>query len=223
MNNLPTEESFLKDVAEHEMQIMLDNDLYRHIRFSKPNNSNMYFDLITGPNYLLYRGDMGTYEFERLPDMFEFFRTDREYNQKQGVKLSINTGYWAGKCEAASKFGDGVKMFSENKFAKKVRELANEFIEEGGLDEFKIEEGDDPTSDFNDEIEELISGVENPHSAYEALSCYEFSGFDLNAEEVFGEDYREFDFDEYSYHYIWCCYAMAWGIEQYDNFKLESK
>src|SRR5690348_13144744 len=94
------EQWFLKDVSTHEMIVIRDDGANRHIRFKRPGTSCMYFDLITWPGYLCYTGDMGTYVFSRLEDMFEFFRTDRDYNKRKGRELSINPKYWGEKLQA---------------------------------------------------------------------------------------------------------------------------
>ena len=45
-------------------------------------------------------------------------------------------------------------------------------------------------------------------------------------QEYYGEsrfefrDFWEVDCTEFSHRFIWCCYALAWGIEQYDNSKI---
>jgi hypothetical protein len=36
------------------------------------------------------------------------------------------------------------------------------------------------------------------------------------------DDLFEHDFTEYTHSIIWCCYALAWGIEKYDASKLLS-
>ena len=95
MTRESTEADFLKDVAAHEMEILRDDGVYRHIRFKKPGTWCMHFDLVTWPGYLAYSGDMGCYVFSRLNDMFEFFRTDREYLQRDGRQLCINLCYWS--------------------------------------------------------------------------------------------------------------------------------
>ena len=33
MSRQPTEETFLKDVEKHRMTVLLDNGVYRHLRF----------------------------------------------------------------------------------------------------------------------------------------------------------------------------------------------
>lgn len=76
MNYECTEERFLKDVAKHEMTVIRDDGINRHLRFKNPNDSSYWFDLITWPGTLCIDGDCGTYVFKRTPDMFQFFRTD---------------------------------------------------------------------------------------------------------------------------------------------------
>ncbi len=38
----PSEEVFMKDVANHEIHVLLDNGVYRHLRFKQPNSSNAW-------------------------------------------------------------------------------------------------------------------------------------------------------------------------------------
>ena len=99
-----TEAQFLKDVSGHQMRVIRDDGKHRHVRFEKPGSSCMHFELITWPGYLAYVGDMGSYVFSRLPDMFQFFRMgdgDLNHNERG---LSINPSYWAGKIEAADRY-----------------------------------------------------------------------------------------------------------------------
>lgn len=214
-----TDESFLKNVQNHKIKILNDNEVYRHIRFSD-GSSNMFFELITAPGLLLYRGDMGCYEFERLHDMFDFFRKDREHGKTMNGNLSINTGYWEEKCQSESRFGRGIKAFSHDSFRELVLIHAKEFSDEHKL-------SGDALEDFNDQIESLISGVDSDTEAYAVMREWDFDSIEISdsefleftAEDIFGQDSWEFDFTEYTHHFIWCCYAIAWGIEQYDNEK----
>ncbi|WP_026300935.1 hypothetical protein, partial [Thioalkalivibrio sp. ALE23] len=71
-------ENLVKDVikrlAAHQITIEKDEGEYRSIRFSAPNTVINSFTLTTWPGYIAISGDLGTYVFCRLPDMFEFFR-----------------------------------------------------------------------------------------------------------------------------------------------------
>lgn len=78
---------FNKWVADgtQTMTILHEDGLYRHLRFRKPHTMHHWFDLITWPGNLTITGDMGTYTFARVQDMFDFFTGH------------INTDYWAEK------------------------------------------------------------------------------------------------------------------------------
>lgn len=86
---------FQKDVAKHVMTVKLDHGLYRHLVFKQPSTSNHWFEIVTYPWKLVLSGDMGTWVFSRLEDMFEFFRTDR----------TPNFDYWAEKIQGGNNGG----------------------------------------------------------------------------------------------------------------------
>ena len=72
-NNRPNKDVFLKDVAHHSMVVVRDDGVHRHLIFSN-NGSFIYrFEIITWPGYLAYVGDMGSFVFTRIEDMFSFF------------------------------------------------------------------------------------------------------------------------------------------------------
>lgn len=73
--------------AEHEMAVLHDDGLYRHLRFSRPETGVYSFDIVTWPGYLSLTGDLTSgLTFCRIEDMLEFFAGDR-----------INPGYWSEK------------------------------------------------------------------------------------------------------------------------------
>ncbi|MGF3056172.1 hypothetical protein [Microbacterium sp. YY-01] len=101
-------------VEKHEMQILHDDGLYRHIRFKSPGTSIGYFDIITWPGSLAITGDIGEgHIFTRERDMIAWF-----YNPIGGY---INPGYWAEKLSRGAR--DAVE-FSSDKFAAWVRDIA---------------------------------------------------------------------------------------------------
>ncbi len=131
-----TENEFLRDVADHVLEVMRDDGVYRHIRFRKPGTMCMHFDLITWPGYLCYTGDMGTYVFARLADMFQFFRTDRSYAPRTGRRLAVNLSYWSEKLEAVdgSRNGGAAKEFSEKKLLRTINEYRVAWLREAYTD-----------------------------------------------------------------------------------------
>lgn len=91
-----SEERFRQDTSKHEMTVMLDEGLHRHLRFKQPGTNTYCFHLVTWPGFLSIGGDVATYMFSRLPDMFRFFRDP---------KGGINPDYWAGKIESTNRNG----------------------------------------------------------------------------------------------------------------------
>ena len=186
-------EKFAADVANHQMEILLDSGVYRHLRFRKLGTYCMGFDIVTWPGYLSISGDMGCYVFARLNDMFDFFRHDIKDGQ-----IRINTGYWAEKCQAQDKHG-GIKNFSLDLFRQEVKEWADR-------DEELSEECCEAIE------EELIdTHFDNEHDAIGAAMEFEHEGA-----RPF-QDFWEVCCREYDYHYLWCCYAIVWAISQYDK------
>jgi hypothetical protein len=195
-----SEQIFLRDVAMHQMSVLRDDGVNRHIRFKTPGSSSMYFDLITWPGFLCYTGDMGTYVFHRLEDMFQFFRTDRDHmSLRDGATLAINLSYWAEKLEAVDRC-DGVQEYSPAKFRAAIEDWLNQ----------------------NDTTQELRDAVEDEVLAYADSSEDDAKGsaigFEFENDYPF-EGFWEVNCKEYVFRFVWCCYALAWGIQKYDDAK----
>lgn len=210
-----TEEHFLEDIKNHEMTILLDSGVYRHLRFKTKNTNCYYFDIVTYPNHLVISGDMGCLVASRLNDMFQFYRTDREYQLKDGRKLPINPSYWAEKIESGT---DNIKEFSIDRF----KEIVNEYID-SSLD------GADWTED---EIQELKIDIDRAIDYIDSNSVRMFdmiNEYEYRKEDTLYTEESDFTFDdwweyhssceEYTFHYIWKCYAITYAIQEYDKFK----
>lgn len=210
-----TEERFLKDVASHQMIVIRDDGVHRHIRFKRPGTGCMHFDLVTWPGYLCYCGDMGTYVFSRLDDMFEFFRTDREYANRNGRKLGINLGYWSEKLQAVdgNRNEAGATEFSEDRFRSVINEYRKGWIgncrERGCSKEDRRELWEAVDHQVLSRIDDDSSGNVAMHAAYD------FSERVGNKTYSF-DDLFDHDFTQFTYRFVWCCYALAWGVQQYD-------
>lgn len=103
------ERGFPTDIAQHQMQIIKDDGLYRHLRFRRPNTSNMSFDILTWPGYLAYVGDMGDYVFQRTEDMLSFFRGKQ-----------IDPRYWGEKVQASCR--DGIREYDADLARARIKE-----------------------------------------------------------------------------------------------------
>ena len=215
-------EQFLRDVGEHELTVLRDVGVDRHLRFRKPGTGCYGFDLLTWPGHLLITGDCGSFLFRRLEDMFEFFRTDREPKDD----LHLNPQYWSEKLIATDcngKRGGAAIEFSKEKFEASIKRWFDDHFE------FEICEDADPDEDLvgNDsvsvgarkarrdaiwaEIESnVLSHSDSEHQAAQAAYDFEHDGFNFR-------DFYEVDNTEYTFHFIWCAYAIAWGIKRFDE------
>lgn len=211
-----SEATFLEDVKAHEMIVLHDDGVYRHIRFKRPATICMHFDLVTWPGYLAYSGDMGCYVFCRLNDMFSFFRTDRIHNPDG--RLRINLSYWSEKLAAVdgSRRGGTAKEFSKEKFAQNISEIRLAWIRDRGLNKEQRRELWDAVRD------EVLGSVDEDDSGHLAMNAA--YGFD---QRIGGKTFQfhelwDYDFTDYTYRFVWCCYALAWGIQKYDEAKAEA-
>ncbi len=197
---------FLEDVKEHNLEIVQDSGVNRHIRFKNPKSGSYWFDLVTWHGRLCISGDCGTYVFTRVTDMFDFFRD----GLKDGERLQINPQYWAEKIEATDKDG-GHKQWSFNKFKEYVKEEVDTFTED-----WSDEEAKRVAIDIRKSVErDVLNNVDNEFSALTAIENFEHDCFEFR-------DFWEHNCDDWTHGYIWCLYAIVWGIRQYEKEKQKS-
>lgn len=210
-----TKESFLTDVQSHRIGIIRDDGVNRHIRFKKPDALDMYFDLITWNGHLCYTGDMGTYVFSRSKDMFSFFRSVSSLEDDESTRIVINPEYWSEKCIAKDSNGE-IEKFSDELFEAAVNEYFSDWIADSSLDATK-----EDIKKLSDAIySEVINAEDSPYGYLKLKAASDFNHL-VNDEvgEFYFEDFLDQNFDEYTYRFIWCCYAIVWGIMQYDKLK----
>ncbi|WP_394165088.1 hypothetical protein [Neptunomonas phycophila] len=222
-NQACTQERFLNDVANHTLKVIKDDGLHRHLSFTQDGSSVYRFDLITWPGYLCICGDMGEYVFRRLPDMFEFFRMDKnDFMNKPDQKLSINPHYWSEKLQATPcNDSDRGSKFCFEEFESSVWSYFESHCEEPGTESYQ--NGDEFDQEgFDDAIEqheEIKSDLKNAlflseHDEYGAVALIrDFDSNDFRFEDWEGRD------TVYRFHYLWCLYAIVWGVQQYDAAK----
>lgn len=211
---------FEKDCAQHEMIIQHDQDspdgdsAFRHVTFKRPGSMVYRFDLVTWPGYLAVSGDMGSFMFSRIPDMFEFFRPI------EGKPVGINPGYWGEKCTAGE-----MKEWSSDVFVKSVWKHFDCYEED--------EEDEDAVRLVRSEIQSELRDFDNAWEATEWLNNFRvcFAGhrqsfhqwesrrWRARAQDFYFQDW--FDWvrtEDYCYHYIWILYAISYGVRAYDKY-----
>lgn len=195
MNTL-TENEFLANVMSHVMTVIRDEGTHRHLRFKQPGSMNRYFDLITWPGSLCFTGDMGTYVFSRIEDMFTFFRSDYKDD-----RLHINPQYWAEKLDAADRrTGGAADEYSPDKFRKQVAYWLT-----------SMEVSRAMRQAVKDQV--LSRADDGEFFAMQAAVDFEHDGQRLS-------DFWEANLRDYTYHFVWCCYALVWAIKQYDTLQV---
>jgi hypothetical protein len=208
-------EAFANDVAEHEMTVLRDDGLYRHLRFARSHRNGGWFDLITWPGCLVVKGDMGGHIFSRMLDMFEFFRSSQ----------AINPGYWAEKTPDGRQ---SVRKYSEDVLRADLEPHLAEYEAEvypGLL--AKYEAARVEYDALPPEAQRLAPFPVKPVSPRWLFDEAAKQG-DLSHEDGARQFLRELEHDgvvadtwewslaEYTHQFLWCCHAIAWGIHKYD-------
>ncbi|HHA2634105.1 hypothetical protein [Stenotrophomonas maltophilia] len=219
MNRSDVLPRFLADTATHELRIVVDDGVHRHLQFRRPGTYCYGFDIVTWPGHLAISGDMGTAVFNRLHDMFEFFRATPAEHEKAGG-LFVNDGYWAEKCEAND---GGKKEFSARLFRDLVMRLFKEYVEE------RVEPDDLADPDTRPEWvarlwQELELEVLNDSEDHDALSNAISAMSDFAPSDPDYSDFRITDaweyassLQQYTFHFLWRLYAIARAIRAYDD------
>ncbi|MEN8615532.1 hypothetical protein [Shewanella baltica] len=198
----PTRTSFLNDVAEHQLTILKDDGVFRHMVLSQGSFEHR-FEITTWPQHLCISGDMGCYVFSRVQDMFCFFR-------QSGDDWGVNASYWEEKVLAECKT-DGTREFDAKEADQRLEQFLQWFVE--GLDPTNEEEAEAINSATN-AVKEFTQNRENA----EWDVVYRLNNWD--EEDAGGmtlDDFWDGWKDRFTYRFIWCCYAIVFAILQYDE------
>jgi len=202
MNYDEVKKAFQDDTKDHKMEVLHDSGVYRHLKFTN-NGSNIFrFDVVTYPGHLIISGDCGCFVFQRLTDMFEFNNW-------------LSFGYVKEKCIAPDR-NSGYEEFDFDVLKKSVNEYFDYWY-----DDICDEISPVVARQMRDDALMAISGVSNTHEAYETLMNLSIDGNLKNGEEVVFsiEDVSEIPVVDYSWRFIWCCYAIDYAVKEYKKHK----
>jgi hypothetical protein len=208
-----TEQTFLRDVREHAMTVLRDDGIYRHLRYKRLDSGTYWFDIVTWPGQLSFSGDMGSFTFSRLRDMFEFFRTDA---RRPGEGLKINLGYWAEKIQSTEKNG-GHEEFSEERFREVVNDYRLRWVRDGARSGMLTKEQRRELWEAVDE-DVLRRACDGEYEAFSAAHEFEYK---VGKRTYTLDDFWDHNFRDYTVRFVWCCYAIAWSIKLYDAAKVQ--
>jgi len=191
----PTAESFAENVDKHEIQILKDDGVYRHIKLRDPESSNRWFEIVTWPNHLAYTGDMGTYTFSRLKDMFDFFMPN-------STSKSINPEYWSEKVTSEDMYSK-VTEFDEEDFLKSAIEYA------------AVSDDPEEKAEQIEFLNDRLSHVRHENEAWHEISEIN----EDNAYNICFMDFEVYNCFRLSRRFIWACRAITFGIQKYQATK----
>ena len=193
-------DQFTRDVAEHQLTVIRDDDLYRHLRLARPGTGINHFDIVTWPGHLSLGGDRDGFVFARIPDMFEFFRAKSGWNTN-----SINPQYWAEKLTVQVP----VKTYDVNIFRQYINGAINDAADDypglaGHARRLIRYAESDGAFEREDDAREWLRDFKFVVPAVVPVRQFQFL------------DTWECDFTDWDFHYLYACHAIQWGIDQYD-------
>lgn len=209
-------QQYLDWTKDHRMTILQDDGVYRLIRMSKPQSSAYRFNITTFPGYLVFTGDMGSYVFSRVYDMFEFHRID----WNSGTP-TIDYRYWAQKCEAQDR-NSGLNEFCEATFRDAAVRAFREYEFPSTVDRMEA------WRDFRQWVVEIghCSSEEATRAGMEwsytdpgtttLLTNGDLACLVSHQVQPFHDFYDYGPFTRPSFRLRWACWAIAETIRAYD-------
>lgn len=202
-NQIKDRNNYLNCTKNHRMTVLNDDGLYRNIRVENPDSFSYHYTITTVPGYLMVTGDMGSYTFSRLRDMFEFhsIKWDREVP-------TIDYNYWAEKCQAVAKHRD-IYVYKQEELEKYAKETLKEMLDDYNFsDKYKEE----IMTDFQEEVLEWLNGDE--YSDMQLVM--EFSFLDETYRiRPFEDIFTDGNFKEICVSFKWVCWAIAHTVRDY--------
>jgi len=154
--------------------------------------------------------------------MFCFFRTDRNDFNYNKDGMSINPGYWAEKMQTEKTYNRG-EVFNEELIVESILEHASQTCDD--LDFFDYGDCNGDTFDSQEDFKRAHLEEIKEHFKYKDMdenrfcSAIEDFSSEISDDLNFVDEWEWVETHEYSFHYLWCLYAIVHGISIYDNSK----
>ena len=117
--------NFLEQTKNHQLTVIQDQGLYRHLRMHDPEQGSIWsWNIVTWPGFLATAGDIADgFMFSRVEDMIAFFNVSHRDYYSDGAP-SIDFGYWAQKLRGGRSIE--VRKYSAKAFLDTVRDHLEE-------------------------------------------------------------------------------------------------
>lgn len=189
---------FISETRGHEMTVLHDDGMYRHLRFNNPKSGLYWYEITTTPGQLVFSGDGESFVFRVAPDMFEMIRRSAESG-------GINAQYWAEKCMTGN-----ARSYSRQRFEESAwKQVADAEPQYPGLrDDVKEEIFDSPMFDVDYESAALMAVL-----GYE---YHQTNGPSGNRTPFRFKHIHEWDLQDFDWWFLFACHAISDAIVKYD-------
>jgi len=203
---------FAQETRDHKMKVLRNDKVYRHLRFMDPKNSAYWFEIHTGPNFLLFRGDGDSYVFSNGDgDMFRSFRHSIDKNGS----LHPDPGYWTQKLSSSEQ----AEEWDSDTFQEDLAQYITDMVEQDIVPK-------EHEKRLRDEVESDLM-YEDLHSADLAIKALMEFDFYFNESDRYDSTKKpDFEFDEcyewisrcteYDWWYLWALRGICWGVKTFD-------
>lgn len=207
-------EVFERDIADHELEVIVDSGVNRILEFRNKNgSSNQFFIVMQARGRICFTGDMGEFVFTNHDgDMLAWFHDN------------MSLSYIDEKCRAGI-----TKEFNEDLAKESIKMIVDEFCRDCIYD--YAESGCDDEDDDNYEValanwQRSLYGEVVDELDFESEETFHRSAADLS---IRVDDSMKFEIDicdgidcmEYTQRFKWCVLAMNKVAELYFNMNSE--
>jgi hypothetical protein len=233
-----TAKRFAAEAGNAKMTVLLDDGLHRHLRFVTPHGF-YWFEIVTVPGSLIFRGDGESFVFSCGKDTFELFR----HGIHRDGSIHINPGYWD---EKLSSERDAAQRYSMEKFDALVAEqLADAETDFPGLTAAWAEhvgEYGEYNTEYESEALRAMHDFDFGEKTKAVCSCgksetcpdsLDARNWGIKHQRQEGEhkveldtvpgftfeDIEPRDLQDHYWWFLWALYAICWGIKQYDEHR----
>ncbi|WP_329390066.1 hypothetical protein [Streptomyces sp. NBC_01716] len=192
---------FKSETVGHEMTVLHDDGLYRHLRFSNPKSELYWYEVVTTPGQLVFSGDGESFVFRAIPDMFKMFRRTSESG-------GINATYWSEKCKSGNEFSYSRELFEAHVW-KAVAAAEPQYRELRENVQKEIFNSESFNVDY--EADALFAALNFVHHLTARPKSGELHPAPFTFRRIHDWDLRDFD-----WWYLFACHAIKDAIAQYD-------